>query len=285
MDNSKYDSLFKIGEVAKMHRISTDTLRYYDEIDLFKADFVDTNGYRYYKPHSLVNLDLILWFRWNGLLIEDIKTIMKEKKLDTTIDKFEAEIEKTSSYIKILEDRIYAFRWYLNSFNAYKIYGLHKCHISDIDERVLFLNESPISPADYAGYELGLKQILSQTEDKDAYFNSLYGAMFKIINGKGVDKDMHAVVVSIRGRERPSIKKISAGRFAVMYTTGYFNKVRDEIPSLLRYIEKNGYEVGGDCYVLKIWENAGEGEHVGELMTVQIPVCGKSVSGKPYQKS
>ena len=34
--------------------------------------------------------------------------------------------------------------------------------------------------------------------------------------------------------------------------TGYFNKVRDEIPSLLKYIEKNGYEVGGDCYVLKI---------------------------------
>ena len=278
MDNSKYDSLFKIGEVAKMHRISTDALRYYDEIDLFKADIVEENRYRYYKPHSLVNLDLILWLRLNGMSLENIKVIMDEKNLNITISKFESEIEKAKNTIKLLEVRINAFNFYIEAFKSFKKYGSGKCHIKDFNERVFFLNDSPISPADYASYEMGLKQILSQTEDKDAYYNSQYGAMFKINNGKIADKEMHAVVVSIKNSERPNTRKIPAGPFAVMYTTGYFNKVRDEIPSLLKYIEENGYEVGGDCYVLKIWENAGKMNHSGELMAVQIPVCGKSVA-------
>ena len=64
MDNSKYDSLFKIGEVAKMHRISTDTLRYYDEIDLLKADFVDTNGYPVGSGWGRVCMSKILVGGW-----------------------------------------------------------------------------------------------------------------------------------------------------------------------------------------------------------------------------
>ena len=36
MKYNENHSLLKIGEVAKLNHISTDTLRYYDKIDLFK---------------------------------------------------------------------------------------------------------------------------------------------------------------------------------------------------------------------------------------------------------
>jgi len=138
MDNSKCDAFFKIGEVARMNRISTDTLRFYDEIDLFKADIIEENGYRYYKPQSLVNLDLILWLRWNGMSIEDIKAIMEGKNLNITISKFKSEIEKSKNTIKLMEDRICTFNYYIDAYKAFKKYGLEKCHMKDFNERISF---------------------------------------------------------------------------------------------------------------------------------------------------
>jgi len=85
-------------------------------------------------------------------------------------------------------------------------------------------------------------------------------------------RDMHPIVVSIRGEKVPNMRKIPAGRFAVMYTAGYFSNVWEQIPSLLKYIKENSYRVGGDCYALKIWENAEDMEDEHELMAVQIPI-------------
>lgn len=43
--------MIKIGELAKICRVSVQTLRYYDKIGLLCADRVDTDsGYRYYAP-------------------------------------------------------------------------------------------------------------------------------------------------------------------------------------------------------------------------------------------
>ncbi len=44
---------FPIGDMAKMHDISRQTLTYYDRIGLFKPHRVDTNGYRYYHANQI----------------------------------------------------------------------------------------------------------------------------------------------------------------------------------------------------------------------------------------
>lgn len=42
-------SKFIIGDMAKIHNVSTQTLRYYDKIGLLNPKVVDkNNGYRYY---------------------------------------------------------------------------------------------------------------------------------------------------------------------------------------------------------------------------------------------
>src|SRR4051794_31201230 len=51
---------YSIGEVSKLANISVQTLRYYDQIDLFKPSYVDPQtNYRYYKDAQLYYLDII----------------------------------------------------------------------------------------------------------------------------------------------------------------------------------------------------------------------------------
>lgn len=62
--------LYKIGEFSKLRNVSVKTLRYYDEINLFKPQEIDLfSGYRYYSNNQLDDLKLILSF----FSLEEIK--------------------------------------------------------------------------------------------------------------------------------------------------------------------------------------------------------------------
>ena len=52
--------LYKIGEFSKLTDASIRTLRYYDEIDLFKPAYTDFfTNYRYYTSEQLVKIKII----------------------------------------------------------------------------------------------------------------------------------------------------------------------------------------------------------------------------------
>jgi DNA-binding transcriptional MerR regulator len=41
--------MLTVKQVSKLAHITTRTLHYYDQIGLFKPDFIGDNGYRYYS--------------------------------------------------------------------------------------------------------------------------------------------------------------------------------------------------------------------------------------------
>lgn len=66
--------LYKIGDFSKLTGLSIRTLRYYDEIDLFKPSEVDLfTNYRYYKESQLKDLELINTLKEVGFTLEEIK--------------------------------------------------------------------------------------------------------------------------------------------------------------------------------------------------------------------
>lgn len=68
------EKYYSIGEVSKLTNISIQTLRYYDQIDLFKPSHVDAQtNYRYYKDSQLFYLDFIKSMKHLGTSLEEIK--------------------------------------------------------------------------------------------------------------------------------------------------------------------------------------------------------------------
>ena len=65
---------FTIGEISKLFNINKKTLRYYDEIDLFKPSYVDKNNkYRYYSIDQFECLETIQYLKELGLTLNKIK--------------------------------------------------------------------------------------------------------------------------------------------------------------------------------------------------------------------
>jgi len=65
--------MFRIGDFARLSRVSVKTLRFYDEVGLLKPTYVDrATGYRYYSATLLPRLNRILAFKDLGLSLGEI---------------------------------------------------------------------------------------------------------------------------------------------------------------------------------------------------------------------
>ena len=66
--------LLKIGAFSEKTGVSIRTLRYYDEIDLFKPMEIDLfTGYRYYTDEQIEDLELINKLKTVGFTLDEIK--------------------------------------------------------------------------------------------------------------------------------------------------------------------------------------------------------------------
>lgn len=66
--------MLRIGEFSKLTGVPIRTLRYYDEIDLFKPADIDLfTDYRYYKEEQVEDLDLINRLKMVGFTLYEIK--------------------------------------------------------------------------------------------------------------------------------------------------------------------------------------------------------------------
>jgi DNA-binding transcriptional MerR regulator len=71
--------MIKIGDFSHLSRVPVKTLRYYDEIGLFKPAHIDPfTSYRFYTIDQLPQLHRILALKELGLSLEQIATLMKD---------------------------------------------------------------------------------------------------------------------------------------------------------------------------------------------------------------
>lgn len=69
---------WSIAQVAKMSKVTSRTLRHYDEIGLLPPAWVGGNGYRYYEREQLLELQQILVMRELGVGLDSIKEIVHQ---------------------------------------------------------------------------------------------------------------------------------------------------------------------------------------------------------------
>jgi DNA-binding transcriptional MerR regulator len=73
---------YMVKGLAELSGVSVRTLRFYDEIGLFKPSYYGENGYRYYENDQLFILQQILFYRELGIELTQIQKIMSDPKFD-----------------------------------------------------------------------------------------------------------------------------------------------------------------------------------------------------------
>lgn len=99
--------LYLIGEISKITGLSNKTLRYYDENNILKPDYVDpSNGYRYYSEYQILKLQNIITLKDNGFSLEEIKNKFDQsnsREINSFFDVYKKKIEDIELQIQNLE--------------------------------------------------------------------------------------------------------------------------------------------------------------------------------------
>ena len=96
---------YSIGQMAKMFNLSVKTLRYYDDINLFKPQFVnEKTGYRYYTADQIEHLDTILFLKILGMPLKKIKKHLDNPVIDDFLELLIEQQKQTEKQIEKLKD-------------------------------------------------------------------------------------------------------------------------------------------------------------------------------------
>lgn len=104
------EDLLSITELAKLRGVTTETLRHYDRIGLFKPDYVDPETrYRYYSITQYEKLGTIKELRQLGMSLEEIGDYFNNRNLRKSIEilsRHHALMEREIKEKKVLEKNL-----------------------------------------------------------------------------------------------------------------------------------------------------------------------------------
>ena len=178
---------YTIGEVSKLANISIQTLRYYDQIDLFKPSYVDpATNYRYYKDSQLFYLDLIKSLKFLGTPLEKIKEA--QQLTPTQLVDFLAEQEKILEHkmkqLATIQESLYKTKRQMEEQLAIDLYETVYEKVEE-KTRILKINTYDLTARHIpSSYYSSLKTII---ENEGSVFNSRYGGIFPLKNYATVD--------------------------------------------------------------------------------------------------
>lgn len=261
---------------SKINRITTKTLRHYDEIGILKPEHVDEfSGYRYYTTHQLPKLHQILALKQMGLSLQDIKEIIDNPMaLNLFLKLKEEEIKRN---IKNEEIKLSQIRSISNLAKSGRINLMYTPIIKDIPKVIVASIRKTIKSYDKLFYisnnimEKELNKLKCEKFQPNYCFTMYHDGEYKDEN---IDVEVcERVVCKKENNNILKFKEIDGIDNAVcILHKGTYSKFRETYAFAFEWIEENNYEIIGnirESYIDGIWNKEREEEWLTEI---QIPV-------------
>ncbi|MDS1003697.1 MerR family transcriptional regulator [Clostridium sporogenes] len=241
--------MYTIGQLALILKVSTRTLRHYDDISLLKPYSINKqNGYRYYEQEQLGLAKNIIKLKEYGLSLEEIKEIIAnsdinnyeiiKKRLNIIENEISKLTEMRNNLCNILKENKVIKR---DEFN-YKIHEVEAVKLDDIN---VISKKCTINIKD---------------------IGKVVGSLYKLINKNGLRiKGSHIVkyfekeydpenaeveiCIPIESRKEGKLKVhiIPKGRY-VTTTANSMSEKGDAYESIINWIQVNNYKINGNPF-------------------------------------
>ncbi|WP_442602846.1 MerR family transcriptional regulator [Paenibacillus sp. KN14-4R] len=268
---------FLIGEMSKLHNTPVKTLRYYDEIGLFKPMETDSNnGYRYYSTDQFEQLNTINYLKALGVSLKEIKEQLEKRDMDSFIQLLTKERAAAENQIKKLE-RI------RDTFDSriIEIQNAKKIDDSQIGvvlfkhlekRRILRLHNRFASNPEL---ELNLRQLENISNRMSSIFIGGVGltvAQSDLLQNRFNEYNSIFILLEQETESMELVDILQEGDYACIYFRGshqdspvYYNK-------LLKEIQQQGAAIIGDAIERTIIDSYISNNKADHLNEIQIPI-------------
>ncbi|KRL96997.1 MerR family transcriptional regulator [Liquorilactobacillus satsumensis] len=173
---------FSIGEMSKINNISIQALRYYDQIDLFKPNYINPkNHYRYYHIKQFFYLDIIKYLKYINTPLAEIKSIINSgpETMYSFLDAQEAVIRAKVDKLQRSQQLINMRKSQLAAQLLLKKQELGKVYTRTIPERpILKVACARITPYDEP--DLYMHELAAFLEKAGSLVDNHYGCIYPL---------------------------------------------------------------------------------------------------------
>lgn len=259
--------MLTIGEFSKICRVSTKTLRYYDQIGLLKPGHIGSgSGYRYYEVSQLKDMLLITRLKQYQFSLPEIAAVMARN-----------DSRYLAGLIRAKQDELrtqMGYQEYVLRLMDRDIEKIERCE--DIMESRYVIKTTEIEP----------KNIYSMRKNMGLWeFDSAFGALCagmernrlkpcgpflavyydEDFNPENTDIEVGVVVSADKGEH---IRKLEPGLCCFATHVGPYDDFTSCYTALTEWIEKEGYIVSGppfELYIKGCESNVAPSEYVTEI--------------------
>lgn len=265
---------FTIGEMAKMHNISVQTLRHYDKIGLIKPDYInESSGYRYYSMRHFSTIDLIKECKTMGLSLEEIKIIIGNySSLESICDILNKQKSIIDNKIKELSNIRKAVSILENKINEAFKYGLNNVFIKHNDERKFI-------KYNYSGrytqeFEINLRKVLLDVEKNYSSYASEITFTTSYEDVKNDSEFTYSYMMMHVPMDTECTNKeiiiLPRGNYVTLYFDGDYRDTKSYYAKLMEYIKKNKINVKGAFHEIYIMTRVGVEGKEQSLAQIEI---------------
>jgi len=251
-------SYYTIGEMSKLSNLPIQTLRYYDQIDLFKPIHIDPNSnYRYYDDSQLHSLDLIKALRYLEIPLATIRQV-----LDYTLDElvtFLADQETViDSKIKRLQDvQNTLLKTKKQISDQLLIPVMNEVYECNEDELRLLSIKVQHSTPEYMPNEYFIA-LIKTVENEAAGIATKFGSIYPLKAYQSIKNIQYDYLftplltdrIIQRLDDNMSIVTMSAGRYLCISFLFSMHNYVEHYNQLLHYIEQHQIRVESNVYEL-----------------------------------
>ncbi|MGL4338684.1 MAG: MerR family transcriptional regulator [Turicibacter sp.] len=245
------EKLYKIQEVAYLHNISKKTLIYYDQIGLFKPQFVDeTNNYRYYARKEFPILKQIIYLKKIGFSLDEIRLLLANRTHESIISALTCQKQEIETEISELQQINESIDYMLQFYQKTKYIednDLYRPSIKLLPDRKIFYYRCEDSGCKES-VMLTYRKVLRHLDSLNLFSHQEYGTIY--FNRDENEPICNHVGSFISLPDNFLVENhylVSGGKYITMYKkSGYYDELG--VNYFINWIKENGYEMIGDIY-------------------------------------
>ena len=267
------DNLFKIGEIAELFNLNIRTLRYYDDIDLLKPEYVDKNtGYRYYSTAQFEQLNTIRYLRELQIPLDKIREFLQYREIDGVKNILYDQIKEVEARQKELENVKRKIRNRISQIEYAQTGMQNKPEIRELPAREAVIIKYAMKPDSDMEYPI---RLLEKNAEQAAVFLGKVGLSISKLNMKNGEFDQYDHIFLLLDPEEKyngDTITVKDGLHAVIRFNGTHKDASDYYRMLMDFIENEGFEVSGDSLEITLIDSGFTNDTTQFVTEIQIPV-------------
>ncbi|WP_231692462.1 MerR family transcriptional regulator [Bacillus paralicheniformis] len=268
---------FRVGEVARLFKLPASTLRYYDEIGLFKPKYTaPETSYRYYGVEQFQVLDTIIFLRKNGFSLKDIQHQLDKRTPETTMDILKKKLEEVRMEICRLQRSAARIENKISTIEeGIKLAGHPALTFQYFPKRpVSYLYfDKPVDLIE-EGDDIYLKDretLSSQSIENNGFFTGDIGTIVDMESLKQEGPVKYIGLFELLHGEN-SNEYLNEGLYASYPHIGPYEDMRKSYQLVLRQLKEEGYKLEGIPVEISVLDEAVIKESDHFVTLIQIPV-------------